>query len=337
MIRNQWYVILYSEQVKTRRPTGVQRLGEKLVLWRDSQTGLVHCLADRCTHRGASLSHGWLENGCVRCPFHGLQFAGDGRCVRIPANGAFAEVPNRYANRTYPVREAHGLIWLFWGDRQENLPPLPFFENLDDTRLTFGRCIDPWRCHYSRCIENQLDVVHLPFVHKTTIGRGQATVVNGPQIRQLEQPGGREMRIYARNEKDRGQIPLRDEDLPEPPPDRQHLAFRFPNLWQNYITDNMRIFIAFVPVDDDNTLLYMMPAHKFTRLPLLRQMLAGLLVWSSLVIAHQDRRVVEKQQPNRTSLRMNEKLVAGDKPVLLYRENREKLLQAVASDQSHPL
>lgn len=328
MIREQWYVILYSSQVDQKQPTGVLRLGEKLVLWRDRATGVVSCLADRCTHRGASLSHGWIEDNCVRCPFHGLQFAGDGSCIRIPANGAGMEVPERYDNIYYPVREAYGLIWIFWGEQKENLPPLPYFANLDDPGLTFGRCIDPWRCHYSRCIENQLDVVHLPFVHKTTIGRGNATIVNGPQIRFIDQPGGQEMRVYVKNEQDRGQTPLKDEEMPEPSPSRQHLAFRFPNLWQNYITDKMRIFIAFVPVDADNTLLYMMPSHKITRLPLLRQLLAGILVWSSLIIAHQDRRVVETQLPNKTMLRMGEKLVAGDKPVIQYRENRDKLLNS---------
>ena len=30
-----------------------------------------------------------------------------------------------------------------------------------------------------RCIENQLDVVHLPFVHHNTIGKGNKTLVNG--------------------------------------------------------------------------------------------------------------------------------------------------------------
>ena len=37
-----------------------------------------------------------------------------------------------------------------------------------------------WSVHYSRAIENQLDVVHLPFVHPNTIGRGHKTLVNGP-------------------------------------------------------------------------------------------------------------------------------------------------------------
>ena len=54
MIRNQWYVVLESQEVK-HKPIGVTRMGEKLVFWRDAQ-GQVHCLRDRCAHRGAALS-----------------------------------------------------------------------------------------------------------------------------------------------------------------------------------------------------------------------------------------------------------------------------------------
>jgi len=56
MIRNQWFVVLESAEVKTQ-PVGVMRLGEKMVFWRDS-SGKVHAAADRCPHRGVALSAG---------------------------------------------------------------------------------------------------------------------------------------------------------------------------------------------------------------------------------------------------------------------------------------
>ena len=59
MIRNQWYVVLESQEVKAK-PVGVTRMGEKLVFWRDGQ-GRVHCLFDKCCHRGAALSAGRCE------------------------------------------------------------------------------------------------------------------------------------------------------------------------------------------------------------------------------------------------------------------------------------
>jgi nitrite reductase/ring-hydroxylating ferredoxin subunit/uncharacterized membrane protein len=48
--------------------------------------GEVHVLENRCTHRGAPLSDGTLERGCVVCPWHGSMFdLRDGHVVRGPA------------------------------------------------------------------------------------------------------------------------------------------------------------------------------------------------------------------------------------------------------------
>ena len=62
-----------AEQVQDK-PVGVEILGEKLLLFRDS-AGKVHCVSDVCPHRGAPLHQGWVSevNGhdCVVCPYHG--------------------------------------------------------------------------------------------------------------------------------------------------------------------------------------------------------------------------------------------------------------------------
>lgn len=50
MIRNQWYVLLESNEVKDK-PIGVTRMGEKMAFWRDS-IGKVYCAVDKCPHRG---------------------------------------------------------------------------------------------------------------------------------------------------------------------------------------------------------------------------------------------------------------------------------------------
>lgn len=48
--------------------------------------GRIYALADRCTHRGGSLSEGTLADGCVTCPLHGSVFRlADGAVMRGPA------------------------------------------------------------------------------------------------------------------------------------------------------------------------------------------------------------------------------------------------------------
>jgi hypothetical protein len=51
--RNYWYPVMLSRQLK-KRPVKRRLLGEDIAFWRDG--GKVNAIADRCPHRGASIS-----------------------------------------------------------------------------------------------------------------------------------------------------------------------------------------------------------------------------------------------------------------------------------------
>lgn len=324
MIPNQWYAVLESRELPRSRPVGVTRLGEQLVFWRTSSGDPV-CLRDVCPHRGAALSLGRLDHDAIECPFHGLTFDASGRCTLIPANGRAAAVPKIFQAAGYPARDAHGFVWIWWGDAARVMPEIPWFESLDGT-FSYGTIRDRWAVHYSRAIENQLDAVHLPFVHATTIGRGHRTLVHGPLVRWEDQPGlarGR-MNLWVRNEVDHGQAAVRADDLAEP---ARHpsLQFQFPNTWHNWISDDVRVMAAFVPIDEANTQMYVRFYQRVVGLPVLRELLNLLSLPANRVILNQDKRVVLTQVPKRSDLRMGEKLIQGDGPIIAYRRRRGEL------------
>ncbi|MFZ5939560.1 MAG: Rieske 2Fe-2S domain-containing protein [Bacteroidota bacterium] len=320
MIRNQWYVVLESAELR-KAPLGVVRMGEKLVFWRDSENK-VHCLPDRCSHRRVQLSLGEVVDGRLQCPFHGLQFDGQGKCCLIPANGRNAEVPERFSIEGYETREMHGFIWIFWGERNAAEGDPAYFTNIDGSFHYLTRQ-DPWAVHYSRVIENQLDVVHLPFIHKKTIGRGGKTLVDGPKTRWTD---NQKFHLYVYNRHDDGTSPKKPSELPDGSDEKQHLEFIFPNLWQNYLTPKMRIVAAFVPVDEENTLMYIRFFQKFIKLPPFRELLTWLFMPMNLRIAHEDRRVVITHEPKKSSFRSKENLIQGDIPVIEYRKRRQELM-----------
>jgi phenylpropionate dioxygenase-like ring-hydroxylating dioxygenase large terminal subunit len=105
-----------------------------------------------------------------------------------------------------------------------------------------------------------------------------------------------------------------------------HLAFIFPNLWQNYIGDDNRVLAAFVPIDDEHSLLYLRFYQRFVRLPLLRDLLNWAAMPFNRYIAHQDRRVVVTQRPKPSALRMDEQLIQADRPIIEYRRRRAELI-----------
>jgi phenylpropionate dioxygenase-like ring-hydroxylating dioxygenase large terminal subunit len=321
MIRNQWYVLLESKQVKNR-PVGVTRMGEKLVFWRDGSRR-VSCLRDRCPHRGIALSKGQVVNDHIQCPFHGFEYDASGRAVLIPANGQNAPLPKAMRAHSYPTHETHGFIWVWWGeDPPDDLAPPRFFDDIGEG-FTYKTVYDPWRAHYSRVIENQLDVVHVPFIHHNTIGRGGRTVVDGPGIEWVDDDM---FFVYAYNRIDDGTPPRKPDEVPIPHPSGFRLEFIFPNLWQNRISDDVRIVAAFVPVDEAHTLLYLRFYQRFLRLPLLRDLVTWAAMPFNVLVAHQDRRVVETHQPQPSGLRIGEKMIQGDRPIIEYRRRREELM-----------
>jgi len=320
VIPNQWYAILEPQEVKTGKPLSVTRMGERLVFWRDSK-GVLTCMKDFCVHRGAALSIGKIVNDRIQCPFHGFEYNQTGRCQCIPANGRNAKVPNIFQVETYHVVEVHGFVWLWWGDKREEYPPLPFFSDIDDS-FNYGKFRDYWQVHYSRAIENQLDVFHIPFVHATTIGRGDRTISDGPLAR-LENGN---MEIWAYNRKDDGSQALRPDDLSEPqrPP---QLIFKVPNIWMDRISDAMRIIVAFVPIDEGNCVIYLHQYQRMIKIPLISSLFDWISILGSKVILRQDKRVVLTQRPVKSDIKLNEKLIVQDRPIILYRSQRKSMIE----------
>src|SRR6266850_6836093 len=87
VMRRYWHPIAASDQLPTpdSDPLRVTLLGEKLVVFRDS-AGKVGVLEENCMHRGASLALGRVEDGGIRCLYHGWKFGTDGTIQETPNN-----------------------------------------------------------------------------------------------------------------------------------------------------------------------------------------------------------------------------------------------------------
>ncbi len=325
MIYNQWYAVLPSKAIKKGKLISVKRLNMDLVVFRTG-SGNLCCVVDQCTHRGAALSKGKLIGDCIQCPFHGLEFAADGKCRFIPANGLSSkEDLSRYNVKSFSVREQYGIVYIWYGDKESIANELPFFyDNIDDS-FAYSEIEDHWNSHYSRSIENQLDVVHLPFVHHNTIGRGNRTLVNGPKVAVK----GNTITTSANNDVDLGQTPKKHEECTI---NSTYVSFMFPNIWINNISEEIKVFIYFAPVDDENTVLYIRFYCKLSKLKLINQVIAFFGKFGNRKIERQDKRVVITQKPKPSALRSKEKLIPGDRPIIEYRRMRDILQKSGNND-----
>ncbi|HLT39688.1 MAG TPA: aromatic ring-hydroxylating dioxygenase subunit alpha [Enhygromyxa sp.] len=174
-IRRSWVPAAFARRLGVQ-PLAVHVGGVGLALFRDAD-GTARALIDRCPHRGVRLSLGRVADGCLECPYHGWRFAGDGRCRQVPFNPEARR--EQLAARAIPTVERGGLIWVFTDecagadDPQVRAGPgVP--EQLERADLRRREAEFRWACHWTRLAENMLDVAHLPFVHRRTIGRGLA-------------------------------------------------------------------------------------------------------------------------------------------------------------------
>ena len=84
VLRRFWYAVLPMDKLAAG-PQPFTLLGENIVLWKKSD-GTPAAVRDRCCHRTARLSKGFVEGDHIVCGYHGWTYDCSGACVKIPQN-----------------------------------------------------------------------------------------------------------------------------------------------------------------------------------------------------------------------------------------------------------
>ncbi len=149
-----------------KNPLRVRALGENLVLFRDA-SGNHGLLADHCSHRGASLYYGRVENDGLRCLYHGWLYDRNGVCIEMPAEPPAARFRASVKHPSYPCVEVGGLIFAYMGP-PELQPPFPRYPPLfrnDGVRVVGkGNRIQKSNA-LLQTLDNVLDVWHREIAH----------------------------------------------------------------------------------------------------------------------------------------------------------------------------
>ena len=163
MLRRYWHPIGFVNELK-KRPLRRRILGEDLVLFRDDQ-GRLGLLALRCSHRGTSLEFGHLEDGGLRCCYHGWLYDVEGRVMEQPGEPPDSTFRERVRHLAYKVQELSGVVFAYLGP--EPAPLLPRYDVLvreDGVRARRARIVN---CNFFQMIENSVDQNHLKWLHRT--------------------------------------------------------------------------------------------------------------------------------------------------------------------------
>ena len=165
LLRRYWHPIALAQELTPENPTRfVRALGEDLVLFLDTQ-GRVGLLADHCSHRGASLLYGRVEERGIACAYHGWLYDTRGNCLETPAEPADSKFYLTVRIRAYLVQRYAGIYWAYLGP--ERVPALPRYNVLarpDGRRkITVYPNLD---CNWFAAAENAVDPWHLQLLHQ---------------------------------------------------------------------------------------------------------------------------------------------------------------------------
>lgn len=174
VMRRYWLPFALSSDLPSADcdPIRVRHLGEDLVAFRDTG-GKVGLLEEYCMHRGVSLAVGRVEDGGIRCLYHGWKFGVDGTIQATP-NHCDARLRARLKAPAYAVREASGLLWAYLGS-QDSIPPFRRFAFMDGpaSHHTVFRIYQP--ANYLQLVEQGSDSSHVGILHSNDARPGWLT------------------------------------------------------------------------------------------------------------------------------------------------------------------
>lgn len=297
-----WYPLARSAEVAQGKPYGCEFAGEPIVLVRTEQNGLF-ALEDRCAHRQVPLRYGVVRGDLLQCGYHCWTYDHTGKCVAIPYRSPEMEACPRV--RSYPVREACGLVFVFPGDPEKAATvPFPKFPRFEDSRYRTRYLDRRVNAHYSFMHENLMDMNH-QFLHRRYMGSIRATCLGHEEGKDWSEVrytfarvGGRQSageRFMIKTGKSTG-TGERDHALMIIRTDYPYQTLQF---WPKHSTEPaLDLWNCYIPLGPDQRVnhTYGLMMIKKPSVPGLMHLLWPAIAWFTDRIFAEDRWIVELEQ-----------------------------------------
>src|SRR5438876_6751674 len=168
LLRRYWHPVAIAKELTDEQPTKfVGLLGENLVLFSD-KSGRVGLLNDRCSHRGASLCYGRVEERGISCAYHGWLYDTEGNILETPPERNDA-ITRSVKQKAYPIRQFLGMYWAYLGPLPA--PEIPKYDvwvrNDGQRKIVVHPRLD---CNWFQAMENSVDPAHLQILHQEITG-----------------------------------------------------------------------------------------------------------------------------------------------------------------------
>jgi len=279
-----WHPVAYASELGDA-PCRVTLLDVDLVLWQHA--GALSVAPDQCPHRGSRLSTGWVAEGQLVCPYHGLHFDGQGRCTKVPAQDPQTPISARLQLSTVLCTQRYGLVWVCLSGAPRL--PLPEWPALETAAHQQYASYADWQASAGRHVENFNDIAHFAWAHVGTFGAREQPLLLPERIEETPLGLRRTTRV-AQAERDTftdAAIVTEADYLYEfTYPFASSLRIAYPSLGTEWI------YSAASPVGPAQTRIFILKARDYGQ----DEPLAEWIAFQD-AIDEEDRRVVEQQRP----------------------------------------
>ncbi len=271
-LKSQWFPIFKKSSLKSNI-VAKELLGVKLIFFKSGDE--VVCFEDNCPHRNVPLSLGSIVDGELRCNYHGWIFGKNGKVKNVKCNSSLRKID---------VKVCLDIVWVrLEGDERfyDFLAPVDGYDERIDFKLI--------KADFIHSIENFLDPMHTPYVHKFIL-RGSSN--QSMSISQEKMPNGFKT-IYHLKQKQNGLINrLFDSGI-----DINIASFYYPGFAKiDYLKKDELLFsvgIFFVPIKKGKVSMIVKVGIKKSKIP---SCLKFMLLRPFLeILFYQDKKILQIQ------------------------------------------
>ena len=310
LLLKDWYVICRKDEIEENKILLKYVFDQEIIIWKKKER--IMAWENLCIHRGSRLSLGSINNGILKCAYHGWEYNQDAQCVKIPSQPDI-KIPKKACVKNYKVIEKMNMVWINLSKDTNDFVNIKEFNESNFNHVASGPYI--MNASAPRAIENFLDVAHFPFVHENHLG-----VKDKPMIDDYDVVSSNKG-IHASNVK-----------IFQPNPDGTnksgeviydyHVHSPFVASLGKDVSKNERFVLVFyvTPISETKSMIYTLTLMNFGKLDdkIVRD-------YQDFITA-QDVPIVESQRPELLPMDLQEELsIRSDKISIAYRRYLKKM------------
>ena len=160
-----WFPVISVSEISDTKPFPINICYDEYVVWKSDDSWSI--VKDVCPHKLAPLSQGRInENNNIECPYHGQEFNGNGKCVKIPQLESGKEPSKANSVKAIKTHLVNDVLWGFFEckeNQEDYVLPEEYYPILKTLKEPFF--IRDFPYSVDMLLDNFMDPAHLPFAH----------------------------------------------------------------------------------------------------------------------------------------------------------------------------